>query len=260
MRLALFTTCLVDVMYPSVGRATVELLERLGHEVTFPEAQACCGQMHVNTGYQEMALPILRNHLEAFAEADAVVAPSGSCVAAVRHQQPVVARTYGDAALLARVEELGRRTYELSELLVDVLGVTDVGAYFPHRVTLHTTCHSLRMLRVGDRPQRLLHAVEGLELVDLPDSDECCGFGGTFAVKNADTSTAMLADKCRAITGTGADVVTAGDFSCLMHIEGGLSRQGETVRPVHYAEILASTRAAPYDANRLRTSTAELPR
>ncbi|HSK26461.1 MAG TPA: (Fe-S)-binding protein, partial [Jiangellales bacterium] len=155
------------------------------------------------------------------------------------------ARTAGDEALAARAEEVAARTYELSELLVDVLGLTDVGAAYPHRVTYHPTCHSLRMLRVADRPVRLLRAVDGIDLVELPEAEQCCGFGGTFALKNADTSTAMLADKMRHVLGTGADVCTAGDSSCLLHIGGGLSRLRAGTRTVHLAEILASTRAAP---------------
>ncbi|MDP9435108.1 MAG: (Fe-S)-binding protein [Actinomycetota bacterium] len=241
MRVALFVTCLADTLYPSVGRATVSLLERLGHEVLFPQAQTCCGQMHVNTGYQRQALPLVRHHVDVFAPYDAVVAPSGSCVGSVRHQHAMVARGQGDQALAEAAEQVAARTYELSEFLVDVLGVTDVGAYFPHRVTYHPTCHSLRMLRVGDKPLRLLREVRGLELVELPDAEQCCGFGGTFAVKNADTSTAMLADKMRNVLGTRAEVCTAGDSSCLMHIGGGLSRLRTGVRTVHLAEILAST-------------------
>jgi L-lactate dehydrogenase complex protein LldE len=167
-----------------------------------------------------------------------VVAPSGSCVGSVRHQH---ARLAGDPALARRAAAVAARTYELSELLVDVLGVTDVGAYFPHRVTYHPTCHSLRLLRVGDRPLALLRAVRGLDLVELPGAEGCCGFGGTFAVKNADTSTAMLADKMRAVLDTGAEFCAAGDSSCLLHIGGGLSRLRTGVRTVHLAEILAAT-------------------
>ncbi len=243
MRIGLFVTCLADTMFPSVGRATVTLLERLGHEVVFPAEQTCCGQMHVNTGYQRQALPLVRHHTEVFADCDVVVAPSGSCVGCVRHQHAMVARRYGDERLAAAAERSASRTYELSELLVDVLGVEDVGAYFPHRVTYHPTCHSLRVLRVGDKPLRLLRQVRGLDLVELPASEQCCGFGGTFAVKNADTSTAMLADKMRDVLGTGADVVTAGDSSCLMHIGGGLSRLRTGTRSLHLAEILASVEA-----------------
>ena len=241
MKVALFATCLVDTLTPSVAHATASLLQRLGHEVVVPTGQACCGQMHVNTGYRREAVPIIANHVRAFAGAEAIVAPSGSCVASIHHQQADVARRAGDEGLARAAEELAGRTYELSQFLVDVLGVTDVGAYYPHRVTYHPTCHSLRLLGVGDRPYQLLRAVRGLELVELPGAEQCCGFGGTFAVKNADTSAAMLADKMRHVAETGAQVCTAGDASCLMHIGGGLSRRNAGVRTVHLAEILAAT-------------------
>jgi L-lactate dehydrogenase complex protein LldE len=245
VRVALFATCLVDGLFPDVGRATVRLLERLGHDAEFPLQQTCCGQMHVNTGYPRQALPLVRNHVDTFAGYEAVVVPSGSCTAAIRHQHAQLARAAGDAALAEAADDTARRTYELSEFLVDVLGVTDVGAYFPHRVTYHPTCHSLRLLRVGDRPRRLLEGVRGLELVELPQAESCCGFGGTFALKNADVSAAMLADKMAAISATGADVCTAGDASCLMHIGGGLARLHAGPRTLHLAEILASTQEQP---------------
>ncbi len=241
MRVALFITCLADALFPAVGRATVTLLERLGHEVVFPAGQTCCGQMHTNTGYLDQALPLVRHHVDVFGDFDAVVAPSGSCVGSVRHQHAMVARRGHDEALAGRAEALATRTYELSEFLVDVLGLTDVGASYPHRVTYHPTCHSLRVLRVGDKPLRLLRSVRGIDLVELPRAEECCGFGGTFSVKNADTSTAMLGDKLSSVIGTRAEVVTAGDSSCLLHIGGGLSRLRAGARPVHLAEILAST-------------------
>jgi L-lactate dehydrogenase complex protein LldE len=244
VRIALFATCLADAMFPRAAQATVVLLERLGHEVVFPAGQTCCGQMHVNTGYRPEALPLVRHHVEVFEQAldegaDAVVAPSGSCVGSVRHQHAGLARDAGDAALAGRAGRVAGRTYELSELLVDVLGVVDVGARYARRVTYHPTCHSLRMLHVGDKPLRLLRAVRDIDLVELPDADQCCGFGGTFALKNADVSAAMLADKLAAVTTTGAQIVTAGDSSCLMHIGGGLSRTGSGTRTVHLAEILA---------------------
>jgi len=245
VRVALFVTCLADTLFPSVGQATVRLLERLGHEVVFPSEQTCCGQMHINTGYQREAVPLVRRFVEQFEPYDAVVAPSGSCVGSVRHQHAMVARRAGEEALALRAESVAARTYELSQLLVDVLGVEDVGAHFPHRVTYHPTCHSLRLLRVGDAPLRLLQQVRGIELVELPDADQCCGFGGTFAVKNADTSTAMLADKMRHVLSTGAEVCSAGDSSCLMHIGGGLSRLRSGTRTLHLAEILASTEKEP---------------
>jgi L-lactate dehydrogenase complex protein LldE len=252
MRVALFATCLVDTVAPQVAMATAVLLERLGHEVVVPPGQACCGQMHVNTGYRREAAPIVANHVRAFRGSEAVVAPSGSCVASIHHQQADVLRRAGEVDLAREAEELAGRTYELSQFLVDVLGVTDVGAYYPHRVTYHPTCHSLRLLGVGDRPLRLLRAVRGLDLVELPGAEQCCGFGGTFSVKNADTSTAMLTDKMTNVLSTHAEVCTAGDASCLMHIGGGLSRLRSGTRTVHLAEILASTEEAvsPQQATR----------
>jgi L-lactate dehydrogenase complex protein LldE len=243
VRIALFATCLADTLFPDVAKATVTLLERLGHQVEFPAGQTCCGQMHVNTGYQREALPLIRRYVDVFEPHDVIVAPSSSCVGSIAHQHALVARRLGDEALARRAEAVAGRTYELSQLLVDVLGVDDVGAHYPHRVVYHPTCHSLRLLRVGDRPLQLLRRVSGLELVPLGDADECCGFGGTFAVKNPDVSTAMLADKMRNVLATGAEVCTAGDSSCLMHIGGGLSRLRAGVRTVHLAEILASTAA-----------------
>ena len=246
MRIALFATCLADAMFPAAAIACVQLLERLGHEVVFPADQTCCGQMHVNTGYLNQATALVRRHVEVFERSgcEAVVAPSGSCVGSVRHQHAMVARRAGDVRLAERAEAVASRTYELSELLVDVLDVRDVGAYYPQRVTYHPTCHSLRLLRVGDKPLELLRHVRGLTLLELPSAETCCGFGGTFAIKNADTSTAMLADKTAAVIESGARVCTAGDASCLMQIGGGLSRMRSGVRTVHLAEILASTEEA----------------
>jgi L-lactate dehydrogenase complex protein LldE len=242
VKAALFVTCLVDGVVPDVAKATVRLLRRLGVDVDVPMQQTCCGQMHVNTGYPREAFPLVRNHVAAFDEYDYVVSPSGSCTAAVRHQHAAVARLGGDEQLARSAESVGSRTYELSEFLIDVLHVEQVGAYFPHRVTYHPTCHSLRLLRVSDRPLRLLRNVEGIELVELPDAESCCGFGGTFALKNSAVSGAMLDDKMRAIRATGASVCTAGDASCLMHIGGGLSRQHAGATTLHLAEVLASTR------------------
>jgi L-lactate dehydrogenase complex protein LldE len=241
MRVALFVTCLVDGLYPQVGKATVALLERLGVRVEVPMSQSCCGQMHVNTGYGREALPLVRRYIDAFAGYDAVVVPSGSCAGSVRHQHAMLAGKAGETGLADEAREAATRTYELSEFLLDVLGVEDVGAHYPHRVTYHPTCHSLRVLRVGERPLRLLRQVRGIDLVELPQAESCCGFGGTFAVKNADASSAMLADKMSNVLATRAEVCTAGDASCLMHIGGGLSRLRTGVRTVHLAEILAST-------------------
>lgn len=241
LRVALFATCYNDLMWPGTPKAVVRLLRRLGCDVEFPIGQTCCGQMFTNTGYAREAIPAVRAFTAAFAGFDAVVAPSGSCVGSVRHQHRDIAARAADALLAQQVEAVAPTVYELSEFLVDVLGVTDVGAYFPHRVTYHPTCHSLRMLRVGDRPRRLLEAVRGIDLVELPHADQCCGFGGTFALKNADTSVAMGADKARAVRDTGAEVLVAGDNSCLAHIGGLMSRQRGGVRVMHLAEVLAST-------------------
>jgi L-lactate dehydrogenase complex protein LldE len=239
MRIALFATCLVDGLFPDVGKATVAVLERLGHQVEFPLQQTCCGQMHVNTGYPAQARPLVRNYVEAFAGYEAIVSPSASCVAAIRHQHAELVKD--DPQLAEAARDAAARTYELSQFLVDVLGVTDVGASFPHQVTYHPTCHSLRMLRMGYRPLRLLREVRGLDLVELPEAESCCGFGGTFALKNADVSAAMLSDKMRHVIATGASVCAAADASCLMHIGGGLARLHAGTRTVHLAEILAST-------------------
>lgn len=241
MRIGLFITCLADTLYPQTGRAVVALLDRLGHQVTFPASQACCGQAHYNTGYRREALPMLRRYLDAFENCEYVVTPSASCASMIRHHYAVLAEQYGDVELRERVATLAPHVYELSELLIDVFQAEDVDAYYPHRVTYHPTCHSLRALRVGERPLRLLRAVRGIDLVELPAADSCCGFGGTFAVKNSDTSTAMLADKVANVCATGAEILCAADNSCLMHIGGGLSRLRTGVRPVHLAEILACT-------------------
>ncbi|MBO4205276.1 (Fe-S)-binding protein [Micromonospora echinofusca] len=237
MRIALFVTCVNDLVFPGTGRAVVRLLERLGHRVDFPPEQTCCGQMHANSGYRAEALPLVRGFVAAFDRYDVVVAPSGSCVAMVRDGYPRLAE--GDPALHAAVTALAPRTLELSELLVDVLGATDVGATFPHRVAYHPTCHGLRMLRLGDRPRRLLASVRGLDLVELAEPEQCCGFGGTFALKNSAVSGAMLADKCADAVASGAEYLAAADNSCLAHIGGGLARRPGAPRPIHYAEILA---------------------
>ncbi|WP_129837925.1 (Fe-S)-binding protein [Streptomyces sp. RFCAC02] len=249
MRVALFVTCVNDTLYPRTGRAVVTLLERLGVTVDFPPAQSCCGQAQFNTGYRHETEPLVRRFGRAFEGYDYIVTPSGSCTAMVRDNYPRIgakAEAEGRGGALTRVaESVVPRTLELTEFLVDVLGVTDVGAYYPHSVTYHPTCHGLRMLGLGDRPRRLLEAVEGLELRELPGAAECCGFGGTFAVKNEAVSAAMGADKARNIMGTGASAVCTVDNSCQMHIGGTLARLGAPVRPVHIAEILASTKEAP---------------
>jgi L-lactate dehydrogenase complex protein LldE len=225
VRVALFVTCFNDTLFPETGRAVVTLLERLGCEVEVPLEQTCCGQMHFNSGYADDGLALARRFERVFAPYEAIVSPSASCTGMVRDHCP----------------ELAGRVYELTEFIVDRLGVVDVGASFPHRVTLHPTCHALRVLKLGERPRQLLEAVRGIDLVPLEEAEECCGFGGTFAVKNADTSIAMLSDKLRRILDTRAEVCTAADTSCLMHIGGALRRQRAGVRTLHLAEILAAT-------------------
>jgi L-lactate dehydrogenase complex protein LldE len=243
VRVALFITCYNDALFPDVGRATVRLLRRLGHDVEFPAGQTCCGQMHFNTGYQDATIPLVERFTEAFAGYDAVVTPSGSCAAMVRFHHPLVAELAAGSdpgsSLPERVAAVAPHVYELSEFLVDVAGVTDVGATFPHAVALHQTCHSMRLLGVGDRPRQLLEAVDGLRLVELQHPEACCGFGGTFAVKNADTSVAMGIDKVDDVLESGAEVLTAGDTSCLLHLGGLLSRRRSSIRVMHLAEILA---------------------
>lgn len=238
---ALFITCVNDTLFPHAGQAVVTLLERLDVNVSFPADQTCCGQMHFNTGYLDQTVPLVRRFVRVFGDSELVVSPSASCVAMVRDYYARVAEHSGDAGLQREVAALAPRVLELSELLVDKLDVVDVGAYFPHRVTYHPTCHGLRMLGLGERPLKLLAAVRGIDLVPLGQADECCGFGGTFALKNADTSVAMMTDKVRAILDTGAEVCAATDSSCLMHIGGAMSRQRAGVRTMHLAEILAST-------------------
>jgi L-lactate dehydrogenase complex protein LldE len=228
MQIALFATCLGDTLSPESVRATVEILERLGHDVVFPAEQTCCGQMHANSGYTGEARALGERFNDLFADYDAIVSPSSSCVGHLRAHSPA----------------LEGRLFELSELLVSHLRVEDVGASFPHRVAYHPTCHSLRVTNVGDAPLRLLRNVRGLELVELDRADECCGFGGTFALKNAETSSAILADKCDAVDASGAEVCTALDGSCLLQIGGGLARRASATRTMHLAEILASTDAA----------------
>lgn len=247
VRVALFITCFNDTLFPDVGRATVRLLRRLGQEVEFPLEQTCCGQVHFNTGYREACVPLVQGFTRAFAGFDAVVTPSPSCAAMVRREHSTVAAFAAerglDATLGARVDAVVPHVYELTEFVVDVLGVTDVGATFRQKVAFHPTCHSVRVLGIGDRPGRLLSAVRGLTIAALADADQCCGFGGTFAAKNPDTSLAMGADKLAAIEASGAEVLTAADTSCLMHLGGMLSRRGSSIRVMHLAEILASAGA-----------------
>jgi L-lactate dehydrogenase complex protein LldE len=243
LRISLFITCYNDTLFPQTGKAVVAVLERLGHTVEFRQAQTCCGQMHYNSGYQAEAFPLMEKFLDDFGDAETICAPSSSCVAMIREHYPLMAAKSGKAETVRQVEDLLPRVFEFSELLVDRLGVEDTGAFFPHLVTLHSSCHSLRSLHVGDKPERLLRKVRGLTYVPLDDADQCCGFGGTFSVKNAGVSSAMVAEKARCVQNTKAEVCAALDNSCLMQIGGALNRMTAGARTMHIAEILAATEA-----------------
>ncbi|GAC1360034.1 MAG: (Fe-S)-binding protein [Acidobacteriaceae bacterium] len=252
MRASLFITCYNDTLFPQTGQAVVRVLERLGHTVDFPAGQTCCGQMHYNTGYRADAMPLLQRFVDQFRHAEAVVVPSSSCVTMMRENYPrmaaEIAASSQNPALVAEVNDLLPRVFEFSEFLTRRLGLEDVGAYYPHRVTYHASCHGLRGLALGDGPVSLLRAVKGIDLVELSGIEQCCGFGGTFAVKNAEVSSAMLAEKSTAILNTRAEACTACDNSCLMHIQGALHRQRTGVRTVHLAEILASEETDTYSS------------
>jgi L-lactate dehydrogenase complex protein LldE len=228
VRVALFVTCLVDTLAPQVGRAALHVLERAGIDPVFPREQTCCGQMHYNAGHLEEARSLARRFVDVFAGFDAVVTPSGSCAAHVRTHVATLARAGSDVTA---------QTFELSEYLTRA--GFQVESAFRGRVAYHPSCHSLRLLRLGEAPLNLLRAAPGVELVSLPDAEECCGFGGTFAIKNADVSSAMLDAKLAAVAASGADAVCACDASCLLHIGGGLRRRGSEVRALHLAEVLA---------------------
>ena len=241
LKVALFATCANDVMFPQTPIATVELLERLGCRVEFPEEQTCCGQIFTNTGYYDEAMGSVKSYLKAFEKYEYIVGPSGSCVGSVRHQHEMLARRDAGDAIGDRVAAVDARTYDISEFIVDVLGITDVGAYFPHRVTYHPSCHSVRVAKVGDKPMQLLKAVHGITVLDLPNSEQCCGMGGTFSLKNPDMSVAMASDKARNVASTGAEYLVAGDNLCLLNISGVLNRTRAGVKPIHLVEILART-------------------
>ena len=247
VRIALFITCYNDTLFPETGIAVVRVLERLGHTVVFPKSQTCCGQMHYNTGYQAEALPLVRHFVQTFRDEEAICVPSSSCVAMIREHYQKIAVAAGDEKLQVEVAALLPRVYEFTELLVHRLGVEDVGATYSHRVVYHASCHSLRSLHVGDIPLRLLQKVRGMELVPLENIDQCCGFGGTFAIKNADVSGAMLKEKLQCIQKTRADICTACDNSCLMHLQGAMHRQRTSVNTIHIAQILASEGDSPVE-------------
>jgi L-lactate dehydrogenase complex protein LldE len=245
MHASLFVACYNDTLFPETGRAVVRLLERLGVTLAFDPGQTCCGQMHANTGFRAEAYSQAKRFVRIYKDAEAVVIPSSSCVAMIRDQYPGLFHELGTQSLRDEFQALLPRIFELSEFLTDSLGVEDVGAYFPHRVTYHASCHGLRSLHVGDRPLRLLSKVRGIDLVPLENLDRCCGFGGTFSIKNAEVSSAMLAEKLGDVARTRAEYCTALDNSCLMHLGGALHRQFAPMRTLHLAQILASTEAEP---------------
>ena len=236
-RVALFVTCLVDQFYPQVGESVVQVLRRLGMDVTFNPAQTCCGQPAFNTGFREEARAVASGVLDLFDDADYVVAPSGSCTAMMRVFYPELFA--GDAAKLEKVEKLRSRLFEFSEFVVKVLKTEDVGARFPHRVAYHDSCHLLRELGIEAEPRALLRSVRDIELVDLKDYQLCCGFGGTFSVKFPEVSVAMGQDKVRAALDAGAEYLVANDSGCLMHLAGLIHRQGLPLKTLHLAEVLA---------------------
>jgi L-lactate dehydrogenase complex protein LldE len=237
MHVSLMVTCLGDALFPDVGVATVKLLRRLGVTVDFPKAQTCCGQPHFNSGFHGEARDLARHTIKAFAKSPLVVTPSGSCAAMVKLEYPEL--FHDDMVWHGRAEDLARRTHELSDFLVNVLGRVDVGAVFPGRATYHMACH-LRGLGIKREPEVLLEHVRGLRLVPLERHDECCGFGGSFSVRYPGISGSMVNDKAGFIEKTGADFVVSTDAGCLMNIGGCLRRREAGARIVHLAEVLAS--------------------
>src|SRR5215471_8796573 len=239
-KVALFVPCFVDQLLPQVALDTATVLRRIGCDVNFPQDQTCCGQPAFNSGYWDEARPCAERFLRVFREAEYIVCPSGSCATMVRTFYPELLAA---SALHGEVTALVARTYELSEFLVKVAGVTDVGAKFPHSVTYHASCHGLRELHLRDEPVQLLRKVKGLQLVDMLRFDECCGFGGTFATKFASISVAMGTSKADNIAVTGAEFVTAIDPSCLMHVQGILGKRSDKAKAIHLASILAAQEA-----------------
>jgi len=248
MHASLFITCYNDTLFPETGRAVVSLLERLGVELEFHPQQTCCGQMHANTGFRAEAYSQAKRLVRLYSDTENVVIPSSSCVAMMRDQYPGLFEELGSESLRRDLAALLPRIYELSEFLVDKLGVDDVGAYFPHRVTYHASCHGLRGLHLGERPLRLLTRVRGLDFAPLPNIDRCCGFGGTFSVKNAEVSSAMLSVKLQDVLATKAEYCTALDNSCLMHLGGAMHRQYAGMKTIHMAQILANTESTPMES------------
>jgi L-lactate dehydrogenase complex protein LldE len=238
MKVSLFIPCLVDQFFPQVGMNLYKILKKAGATVDYPVEQTCCGQPAFNSGYHSEAIELAQRFLEVFRHADYIVAPSGSCTSMVKVFYPEIL----DAPMLQEaLHEVTSKTYEFSEFLVNVMGITDVGARFPHRITYHDACHLLRELHVKDPPRTLIRNVRDLEFVELADSENCCGFGGTFSVKYPEISTAMAEDKAAAIAQSGAEYIVANDSSCLMQIAGYLSRKGIAAKPLHLVDLLGGS-------------------
>lgn len=238
-RVSLFVTCLVDQLFPKIGLAMAGVLERVGYECEFREAQTCCGQPALNSGFPSEARQVARHFLDTFGDAEYIVVPSGSCASMIRHHFPVLFEKEAETA--ARAAAVSSRVYEFSEFLLKVAQVEDVGARFDGPVTYHDSCHALREMNIRQQPRSLLRHVRGLELREMALAEECCGFGGTFAVKFGELSSNMLDGKIQSIARTGAEAVVSIDPSCLMQIEGGLRRRGLPIRALHLAEVLAQT-------------------
>lgn len=236
MKVSLFITCLSDMIYPRVGEAMVRLLARYGVQLEFPKVQTCCGQPAFNSGYWDEARESAKTLLEAFDDSDFVISPSGSCTGMIQHYYPKLFEH--DPVLLEKTNRLVEKTYEFSQFLVNVLGVENVGAKFPHKVTYHPSCHASRIVGIKDEPRALLSNVEGLEFVPLPYAEDCCGFGGTFAVKMSDISGAMVSEKVQHIAETEAEVLVGLDMGCMMNISGNIHFQGKPIRVMHLAELL----------------------
>lgn len=235
MKVSLFITCLADVFYPGVGRDVVEILERQGCEIVFPKEQTCCGQPAYNSGYHQDTKEVAKHMIEVFADADYVVSPSGSCTLMIHEYAQLFS---DDPHWREKAEQLANRTYEFTQFLVDVLQVEDVGAYFPKKVTYHTSCHMSRLLGVKEAPMKLLNKVEGIQFEDLPNKEICCGFGGTFSVKMVPISEQMVNEKIEHIEETGAEVLVGADCGCLMNIGGRIDRQGKPIQYMHIAQVL----------------------
>ncbi|MDA8027032.1 MAG: (Fe-S)-binding protein [Actinomycetota bacterium] len=241
MKIGLMITCINDALYADTAIAVVKVLERLGHNIYFPEQQSCCGQMHLNSGYRKEGIELAKRSIAVFEEFDYVVSPSASCVGTIREVYHNAAVATGDHRFEEVTTTFSPKVFEFSEFLIDILEVEDVGASFPHKVAYHPTCHSLRVTKAGDRPMRLLNAVRNLQLIELEKSDSCCGFGGVFALKNSDTSIAMGSDKFTSVKKSGAEVLCSLDNSCLTHIGGIAEKMNSGLRVMHLAEILAQT-------------------